>query len=191
MKFIYLKHIEIPWVDKDKIWSICPYTGSLVYEKLTNGNSKTRLPNKVVDALEYCNNPYKCKFNSEPEIGFPEDRQNRLIGIYKRFVKIGNNRFFFNRVYTSFKKYLFTDTSQAIVNISYLPINADLKRQMCLQRTFLAAKISESFESKGVIFIGAFLPTGDMHAWIIEDGTQPDYNDRVWINYRPLLAFYH
>lgn len=162
-----------------------------MYEKLTKENSQNKFPKKVVNALEYCNNPYMCKVNSEPEIIYSEDRQNRLIGIYNKFIKIDNNRFYFNRIYSSFKNYLFLDTHEAIANIWYLPIKTDLKRQMCLQRTFLAAKISESFESKGIIFIGAFLPTGNMHAWIIEDGTQPDSNDRVWINYRPLLAFYY
>jgi len=27
-----------------------------------------------------------------------------------------------------------------------------------------------------------------MHAWIIENNSQPDFEDRAWINYRPLLA---
>ena len=67
----------------------------------------------------------------------------------------------------------------------------ELKHQLCLQRAFLASKISKSFEANGVIFIGAFLPTGDMHAWIIENGIQPDSDDRGWINYRPLLALYN
>jgi hypothetical protein len=30
-----------------------------------------------------------------------------------------------------------------------------------------------------------------MHAWIIENGTQPDPQDREWILYRPLLALYY
>jgi len=39
-----------------------------------------------------------------------------------------------------------------------------------------------------VLFIGAEIATYNMHAWIIEDNEQPDFEDRVWINYRPLLA---
>jgi hypothetical protein len=63
--------------------------------------------------------------------------------------------------------------------------------QRCLQRAMLAVKTSESFKKNGVLFIGALLPTSNMHAWIIEAGTQPDVADRDWILYRPLLAFYY
>ena len=62
------------------------------------------------------------------------------------------------------------------------------RTSLCLQRSLLVAKVSRSFETRGVIFIGATLHTGDMHAWIIEDNEQPDADDRDWVNYRPLLA---
>jgi hypothetical protein len=58
----------------------------------------------------------------------------------------------------------------------------------CLQRCLSVAKTSSSFQKSGVIFIGALLPLREMHAWIIEDGQQPDNEDRDWINFTPLLA---
>jgi hypothetical protein len=57
-----------------------------------------------------------------------------------------------------------------------------------LQRCLLAAKISSSFKKNGVLFIGFSSSIKDMHAWIIEGNIQPDFDDRVWINYKPLLA---
>jgi hypothetical protein len=95
------------------------------------------------------------------------------------------------RLYSSFKDEFFKRTDEAIFQINSLEKQIELKHQLCLQRAFLASKISKSFEANGVIFIGAFLPTGDMHAWIIENGIQPDSDDRGWINYRPLLALYN
>ena len=86
---------------------------------------------------------------------------------------------------------MFEKTNEAITYINSLPPQVELKHRLCLQRAFLSSKISKSFIKEGVIFIGAFLPTGDMHAWIIENGVQPDFDDRGWVNYRPLLAFYH
>ena len=86
---------------------------------------------------------------------------------------------------------MFDNTNEAITYINSLPPQVEFKHQLCLQRAFLSSKISRGFIDNGVIFIGAFLPTGDMHAWIIENGKQPDYDDRGWVNYRPLLAFYH
>lgn len=69
-----------------------------------------------------------------------------------------------------------------------LPDQQVNRTSLCLQRSLLVAKVSQSFKERGVIFVGASLHTGDMHAWIIEDGEQPDAEDRDWVNYRPLLA---
>jgi len=41
-----------------------------------------------------------------------------------------------------------------------------------------------------VIFIGVFLPSKSMHAWIIEDGIQPDPSDTMWINFQPVAVLY-
>lgn len=52
-------------------------------------------------------------------------------------------------------------------------------------------KTSKTFKKDGILFIGASLPSGKMHAWIIENGIQPDRLDRNWIMYRPMLALYY
>jgi hypothetical protein len=64
----------------------------------------------------------------------------------------------------------------------------DQNTESCLQRALTVAKVSKKFKSHGVLFIGAQLPLKNMHAWIIEDGIQPDRADRKWINFLPLLA---
>jgi hypothetical protein len=83
---------------------------------------------------------------------------------------------------------MFDSTEQAISKITELYF-ADAGSD-CLQKTLLAAKTSRSFASDGVLFIGANLPTGHMHAWIIEKNTQPDPVDRHWISYQPLFAIH-
>ena len=83
---------------------------------------------------------------------------------------------------------MFDSTEQAISKIAEL-YNAAAGSD-CLQKTLLAAKTSRSFASDGVLFIGANLPTGNMHAWIIEKKTQPDPADRHWISYQPLVAIH-
>ena len=119
------------------------------------------------------------------------NRISILSNMHDRLLKIGNNRFYMTRLYSSIKSLMFEKTNEAITYINSLPPQVELKHRLCLQRAFLSSKISKSFIKEGVIFIGAFLPTGDMHAWIIENGVQPDFDDRGWVNYRPLLAFYH
>lgn len=39
------------------------------------------------------------------------------------------------------------------------------------------------------MFIGAFLPSVQMHAWVIEDGMPADPHDDNWINFAPVAAF--
>ena len=193
MKFKYLKHISLPYYDGDVFWTICPITGSLLRTNIhKNEPQKIVIPLKVSRAIEYCNQPYLCYPNNE--INPTSAEQNSTIKINKmheRILNIGNGRFYLTRLYSSLKHELFNTTNEAIFHINSIEIQIELKHQLCLQRAFLASKISKSFGANGVIFIGAFLPTGDMHAWIIENGTQPDSDDRGWVNYRPLLAFYN
>ncbi len=192
MKFKYLKHVDLPYFDGNNHWSICPYTGSLLKGNSEKNANHTKIPRKVSMAIQYCNEPYLCKVNNEIKINQCNlvlfEKINKM---HNRLLKISNSRFYTTRLYSSMKNLLFENTSEAITCINSLPPQVELKHQLCLQRAFLAAKISKSFTKEGVIFIGAFLPTGDMHAWIIENGVQPDFDDRGWVNYRPLLAFYH
>lgn len=57
---------------------------------------------------------------------------------------------------------------------------------LCLPRSIFAATTSRQFKNKGVMFIGAFLPSTNMHAWIIENGYNAWRDDTIWINYTPV-----
>jgi len=193
MKFKYLKHIQLPYYEGDIIWTICPITGSLLRTKMHTAEAqKNNIPLKVLKAIGYCNLPYLCYPNNDIK---PQQTDQKLIGkvnkMHEMLLKIGNSRFYLTRLYSSFKHEFFKKTDEAIFQINSLEKQIERKHQLCLQRAFLASKISKSFEANGVIFIGSFLPTGDMHAWIIENGIQPDSDDRGWVNYRPLIAFYN
>lgn len=189
----YLKHTSLPLYYENILWSISPYTGTLYRGKINiNANESQKIPDKVSKALELCNYPYCCSPNEETNnLSYDGELLNRVNIFHDRFLKISNKYFYLNRLYASIKYPIFDSTTQAISHINNLPIQIKERHSLCLQRSFLAAKISDSFIRDGVIFIGAFLPTGDMHAWIIEKDMQPDYSDRGWINYRPLLALYH
>ena len=90
------------------------------------------------------------------------------------------------------RRNLFDNTELAFSTISKtIPEQIERRNELCLQRSLLALKTSNSFKKSGVLFIGAALPTGNMHAWIIESKCNPDHQDREWIMYRPLLAFYY
>ena len=193
MKFKYLKHVQLPFYEGDVAWTICPITGSLLRTKVnTDEQQKNNIPLKVLKALECCNQPYLCRSNNDLKPQQSKLKLNQQINkMHEILLMIGNSRFYLSRLYSCFKQDVFQTTDQALFQINSLDKQIEFKHHLCLQRAFLASKISKSFEANGVIFIGAFLPTGDMHAWIIENGIQPDFDDRGWINYRPLLAFYN
>jgi hypothetical protein len=61
-------------------------------------------------------------------------------------------------------------------------------RTLCLSRTIFVIATSKSFKSNGTAFIGVFLPSRKMHAWIIESGCNPDSADEIWLSYQPVVA---
>jgi len=191
MKFKYLKHIELPYNFRESSWSICPFTGALLKSKPLDEVPQT-IPLKILNALEYCESPYLLKSNHEKHIS-PIDLTliTSLNKMHERLLKIDNSRFYLTRLYSSIKHDIFDTTSLSMIYINMIPQQIEQRHRLCLQKSFLASKISKGFVENGVLFIGAFLPTGDMHAWIIENDIQPDIEDRGWVNYRPLLAFYH
>lgn len=171
-------------------WCINPWTGNLVrFEDNPKTNGKTQREIQVLDALTRCDDPFLCGWESTcSEVCLNASELKQLESMHRRLLRIGNRRFLLSLVYASFLNPLFDTTRDAISSISYLPAQRKNRTKLCLQRTLLAAKTSRSFAKQGVLFIGAHLETYEMHAWIIEDGMQPDYEDREWINYQPLLA---
>lgn len=63
------------------------------------------------------------------------------------------------------------------------------QRNLCLPRAFFARSTSRRFRKHGAMFIGVFLPSVQMHAWVLEDGMHADYYDNNWVNYAPVAIF--
>ena len=184
-----LRATQLPVKAYGHTWSISPFTGNLLLHN-AELNLNQKIPLKVAEALDYCNHPYKLKPIEKENENFVDKFSNKeideLIKIYKRFDKIGRQNFYLSFLYAGIKHKCFDDTSVLMSLINHIQTN-EQKINGCLQKSLCAAKLSKNF-SNGVVFIGALLPLGQMHAWVIEDGVQPDINDRGWINYRPLLA---
>lgn len=189
--FKKMKYYKIPYSDGKFQYEINPYSGSLIqYNEVSE--SKITFPQKVEDALQICNNPYS--INAQDSSSEPYQINNVLIKkinkMHNILMSIGNKRYFISLLYSRIKNSLFINTKIAFDVISQnIPDQIDRRNELCLQRSLLAMKISRSFKNSGVLFIGASLPTGNMHAWIIESGCNPDSKDREWIMYRPLIAY--
>ncbi len=106
-----------------------------------------------------------------------------------RLTRFTQMAFWWGRIYATFGQRTFPNATLAI-QYYRSHIFPDKQDDLCLPRALFAASTSELFPQNGVILIGAFLPSRSMHAWLIEDGQQPDPYDAIWINYEPLAALY-
>lgn len=62
------------------------------------------------------------------------------------------------------------------------------QRNLCLPRAYFARSASKRFRKHGAMFIGAFLPSVQMHAWVLEEGMHADRHDNSWVNYAPIAV---
>lgn len=186
-----LKAIRLPFEEDGSWWTICSLTGSLIRHTQKPAHEFDRIPENVKNALLVCSDPYLCKWThviSEKTYESDSSKFDALVKMHDRLLRISNRRFLMLKLYASYKQPLFETTYQAMGFISQIPEQLHNREERCLQRSLLAAKTSKSFQEHGVLFIGAMTTNSDMHAWIIENDSQPDHEDRGWINYRPLLA---
>ena len=104
------------------------------------------------------------------------------------FTFLSLKSFLFVRLLSCFQFSIFNTTKDAI--LFYRNLYPKNQKKLCLPRSLFAACTSKSFKNEGAIFIGVFLPSRSMHAWIIEKDYQPDPYDDIWICYHPLAIMY-
>ena len=161
-------------------------TGSL-FQRPAGLRRMQSYPQKITVALEQCNDPFLL---SQIDVGQriggrPGDE--RLKVVLRRMIALCEKSFLMGRLYASARLSVFEDAGQAISWFNaHTPNN--LQEELCLPRAMFAAKTSACFPSEGVVFIGTLLPTSQMHAWVIENGRQPDVQDRHWVTYRPVAS---
>ncbi len=183
-----MKFLTLPIYQEKNKFFLEPLTGSLlVKETEVQVKPKMFLPEKVISAINQCDNPYLLKADATRSTPITTSPYLKYFG--NSLTKACRRAFWLPRAITFFGKPVFNSTSDAIMAYRKL-YPTELQQDLCLPRTLFAASTSKSFKENGVIFIGVFLPSRSMHAWIIEDGMQPDPNDAIWINYQPVAALY-
>jgi hypothetical protein len=161
---------------------MCPLTGDLLSEE--KEPRPKQYPVKLQQALKLCNRPYNLTSISsgdhDPDLTIPSAK----FGV-RKMIYIAKLNFFIARQYAAFTNPVFENSEQAI---SHFRKSYRRQNGLCLPRALFAAKTSRAFETSGVIFLGVFLPSSQMHAWVIENHKQPDTMDNVWLHYRPVAA---
>lgn len=158
-----------------------PYFGALVcyqqYEQRADGH---------VESYKYVENPYLLKprirkrDNPSPSIG---------IKLYAFVLTYLCKHFFLlARLFLYIRIPIYKDAGEA--NQQFYAIFPHARqRELCMPRAIFTASLSKRFKHHGALFIGAFLPTTQLHAWIVEDGMHADINDTIWIQYQPIFEF--
>lgn len=146
---------------------------------------------KVKLALIQNHNPYQLNLS---DMGCNNEikRPSALFLMYysKFLIRLNQFSFLMAKLFTFIGPRCFEDTAEAI-RYFYKMHPGESQKELCLPRALFAASTSKKFKSNGVIFIGVFLPSKNMHAWIIEGGYQPDPFDNIWINFQPVAALYY
>jgi hypothetical protein len=187
-----MKVVILPFQSKEHCFYIAPFSGKL-YKVGQHAFIKQGVDEKLKIAIDATENPYSFE-TLKPEDNskhFEEFKLKKLERFHNFLLKLGNKHFFLSRLYAGFCNIMFDNSVEAFDAISKLDKQIKNKNELCLQRSLLVMKTSKEFKNSGVLFIGASFPSGKMHAWIIENGKQPDRLDRNWIMYRPLLALYY
>jgi hypothetical protein len=188
---LMLRLVSLPFLQDDHWWFISRWSGSLIRSTQPPPLAGGQITSKLQAALDCCEKPYSCKWSPKHEsYGISQSDSILLEDMNRRFFSLGNRRFLTSIIYSSLGNRIFENTKIAFSTIAKLPGHLDSSNDRCFQRSLLAAKTSLSFRHHGVLLIGAEFSSGEMHAWIMENGEQPDPDDRTWINFRPLLALH-
>jgi hypothetical protein len=181
--------INLKVKEKNKIYFFNYLTGAIYVNEYNNDYlfNNSQIPTKVELALNFNNNPYSLSNINEINDKILTSSVLNIYGL--NLSKISVLSFYLAKIYSNLRRKEFENSIQAI---NYFRSIERLKNQnnLCLPRTLFAASKSKLFKEKGVIFIGIFLPSTNLHAWIIEDGCQPDVEDKIWTNYKPIAAIY-
>jgi hypothetical protein len=185
-----MRFIPLPTYFNNSQYVVSEFTGDLLIHQRSVSGSRSLITTseKLTKALSLCDNPYKLE-NIQNNIDKLEPSNRNIRNKARFLILFCRFNFFLAKQYASFKTRIFSDSAHAISYFHSITANDD-KNSLCLPRTFFAAKTSKIFDKEGVIFIGAFLPSRLMHAWIVENGIQPDPKDNIWHQFRPVAAIY-
>lgn len=147
-------------------------------QAITGGES---LPPKASLVYEDVCNPYNIKYVKEQ----PGTYNWLLKGYAKTLVFLCKKCYPLAYFLSLFRFNCFDNSCTAAETFRKIISTGDQK-VLCLPRSIFIATTSRKFKQSGALFIGVFLPSSNMHAWVIEDGIIADRYDIDWILYTPV-----
>lgn len=185
-----MKIKNIPASYSNKYYKLHKYFGVLLEYKNSTPTTKVLVPKKTEKHISQVLNPYLLNSNTRNKQTYSNNTNTFFAKlIAKVFTVLCLYSFVFVRLLSLFRLPIFNSTTEAI--IFYRTLYPGLQKDLCLPRSLFAACTSKTFKKEGTLFIGVFLPSRAMHAWIIENNQQPDSYDDIWICYQPLLVMHN
>jgi hypothetical protein len=166
------------------------YTGiSLIRPSNSNEEKTTLYGAKLSLFLKLNTHPYTLALIKTSTI--EKNRAKSLLKIYGIILtRLFSINFYLGYMFSKISVRVFCSSKEAICFYRKY-VYPNQQSDLCLARAFFASAASKKFKQDGVIFIGLFLPSKSMHAWVIEDGAVADTHDGIWLNYQPLAAIYY
>lgn len=150
---------------------------------------EVELPSTIRILCNQIENPYLLKPVLESKkVNYSSSTPFYTAFLAKLFTILCLRSFLFVRLLSYFRFPIFRTTEEAI--FFYRKLYPRDQQNLCLPRALFVACTSKSFKKVGALFIGVFLPSRAMHAWIIEGNKQPDFFDDIWICYKPVAVMY-
>lgn len=172
---------------RGKVYYFNSITGWLISRK-ANSNILRNTPRLTIPCqkaefnLNIVLNPF---LTNEPKGECKSTQINRIIKYYAKLL-IWLHRYFYPGIYL-LSKFRFEIFADGVVAADiFCNIHPQNQRVLCLPRSVFIATTSKKFKQSGTMFIGAFLPSRHMHAWIIEDGINVYRHDYIWTNFTPI-----
>lgn len=175
-----MPYFSIPIQFQGKTYKIIPCLGLLLEKKTYRPK---RIMSKKAYLLDCVNNPYllvptDLKYEKRDFNVYIRLYANSLVWLCKYCYPIAY-------LLSHLRLNVFNDGAEASIAFRRI-INNKPQKLLCLPRAIFIASTSARFKEYGAMFVGVFLPTRRMHAWVIEDGSHTDYFDNEWICYRPV-----
>lgn len=182
-----MKVINIPRIFKNKRYRFNHYLGWLTSSKVNDSFMSSHIdssvyPTKVKALYKYVENPYNIKNEIPP-------KHNIKV---KPWIKLYAHTTIWLYHHCYLGLYLFSKLDLQIFENSvdaadfFCTISPQEQKVLCLPRSIFMATTSKKFKQHGALFIGVFLPSHQMHAWVIESGVNAYRDDFMWTNFTPI-----
>lgn len=179
-------HLAISY--KEKNYKFMPLWGFLCCPKRETSSNKLkryiRKKEKLKRNLDVVSNPYNAHI-----VRGDRSKETRIPSIIRWYAKLLvwlYENFYFGLYLLSRLRLNLYDNSVEATDVFCEIIKGKKQKTLCLPRSIFAATTSKLFSKKGTLFIGVFLPSHHMHAWVIEEDKNSCRYDTKWINFTPV-----